>query len=160
MAFKFILQKNSSLMVRHRSYSKTSSSLVLWICHVHMNLRVSSNYSPWPWHSSLPTWVLPSSMVQLNFAPQALLLWPTPMTWIVHSIDSYHTLSCGHVQIIVFNDNLNLELYFNLWYVAALFLDQVWKFFKESGVFSVIRWRVQTLTLVEKTTVLLDRSGR
>lgn len=71
--------------------------------------------------SSFPIHVLPSPLAQLNFAPPHLF----PDNPTQHELSIQQTIITHHLVVIlklVFNDHLNLELYFIFLCIAALFI--------------------------------------
>lgn len=109
MALKPVLQKNTlSLIKKLFRYTFLPYPLHLsHLCNPPMFLPIVSLTAS-PACSSLPVWVLLSSIVRSSCSANI------PHDTNILPIDSCHTRSCDHPQIIVFNDCLHLELYFNI----------------------------------------------
>ena len=109
MALKPVLQKNtSSLMKKLFQYTFLPYlSHLSHLCNPPMFLPIVSLTASPPCFS-LPVWVLLSSIVRSSCSSNI------PHDINILPIGSCHTRSCDRSQIIVFNDGLNLELYFNI----------------------------------------------
>ena len=101
MALKSVLQKNTwSLMKKLFRYTFLPCSLHLsHLCTPPMFLPIVSLTASPPC-SSLPVWVLLSSIVRSSCSSNI------PHDTNILPIESCHTRSCDHSQIIVFNDGL------------------------------------------------------